>query len=63
MWVVEPDHGEDGAHFAAVIHLDTSSVQHTLYLCMEMSLCPTHLSFTQTLDGGRFPRFLRQQIH
>ena len=53
MWVVEPDHGEDGAHFAAVIHLDTIFRAAHLIPVYGDEFVPTHLSFTQTLDAFR----------
>jgi len=63
MWVVEPDHGEDGAHFAAVIHLEPSSVQHTFIPVYGDEFVPTHsfiLRKTLTADASTL---LRQQIH
>jgi hypothetical protein len=53
MWVVEPDCREDGAHFAAVIHLDTIFRAAHLIPVYGDEFVPTHLSFTQTLDAFR----------
>jgi hypothetical protein len=53
MWVVEPDYGEDGAHFVAVIHLDTIFRAAHLIPVYGDEFVPTHLSFTQTLDAFR----------
>jgi hypothetical protein len=53
MWVVEPDYGEDGAHFAAVIHLDAIFRAAHLIPVYGDEFVPTHLSFTQTLDAFR----------
>ena len=51
MWVVELDYGEDGAHFAAVIHLNTIFCAAHLIPVYGHEFVPTHLSFTQTLDA------------